>query len=71
MYSDDFVDIQRHENAGDMQMFLLMERQDIIQHDVFNMLSAQLHMMFQSPQSTLCVVHKPTICSPLHPSLAC
>lgn len=70
MYSDDFVDIQRHENVGDMQMFLLTERQDIFQRDVFNMPGSQLHMMLQSPQSALCVVHKPTICPPLHPSLA-
>lgn len=28
-YSDDFVDIQRRENVGDMQMFLLTEREDI------------------------------------------
>ncbi len=53
MYSDDFVDIQRHKSVGDMQMFLMMEREDIIRANVF-----RLHMMLWSPwapQSSLCV----------------
>lgn len=59
--------MKRRENVEDMQMFLLMESEDIL----FNMLCVQLHMMLQSPrapQSALCVVHRPTICPPL-PSL--
>lgn len=64
------VMIMRHRNLADMQMFSLMEGQDIFHHDVFNMLCGQLHMMLHHPQSALCVVHRPTICPPLHPSLA-
>lgn len=72
-YCVNLVDIKSHENVGDMQMFLLMGREDIFQAYVFNMLCVQLHMMLQSPwapQSALCVVHRPTICPPFYPSLA-
>lgn len=73
MCRHNFVDIKKHEIVGDMQMFLLTEREDSSAANVFNMLCVQLHMMLQSLwvlQSTLCVVHKPTICPPVLPSLA-
>ena len=49
------------------------EEEYFLRANVFNMLCVQLHMMLQSPrapQSALCVVHRPTVCPPLHPSLA-
>lgn len=49
------------------------EEEYFLRANVFNMLCVQLHMMLQSPrapQSALCVVHRPTVCPPLHSSLA-